>query len=39
MVVPELIGDDGDFLEFLAQDDMTSLSTFEVHAQGHKVGQ
>lgn len=36
--VPELVGDDGDFMEFLVQDDLTSLGTFEVHGQGHKVG-
>ena len=36
--VPELIGDNGDFMEFLVQDDITALDTFEVHAQGHKVG-
>lgn len=36
--VPELIGDNGDTLEILSQDPLT-LTTFEVHAQGHKVGQ
>jgi hypothetical protein len=38
MFVPELIGDNGDHIEFLVQDTIT-LTTFEVHAQGHKVGQ
>ena len=37
--VPELVGDDGDYLEILVQDDITSLVSFEIHAQGHKVGQ
>jgi hypothetical protein len=36
--VPELIGDNGDFLEILIQDDLTGISSLEVHAQGHKVG-
>lgn len=36
--VPELIGDNNDTIEILVQDTLT-LSTFEVHAQGHKVGQ
>jgi hypothetical protein len=37
-VVFELDGDEGDSLEILVQDDITSLNSFEVHAQGHVVG-
>jgi hypothetical protein len=36
--VPELIGDNGDTIQILSQDALT-LSTFDIHAQGHKVGQ
>ncbi len=36
--VPELIGDNGDTIQLLSQDSL-SLSTFEIHVQGHKVGQ
>jgi hypothetical protein len=36
--VPELIGDNGDTIQILSQDAL-SLSTLELHAQGHKVGQ
>jgi hypothetical protein len=36
--VPELVGDNGDTIQILSQDALT-LSTFDIHAQGHKVGQ
>jgi hypothetical protein len=38
MFVPELIGDNGDHIEFVVQETITPTA-FEVQAQGHKVGQ
>lgn len=35
--VPELKGDNGDFLEILIQDDLSALTSFSMKAQGHKV--
>lgn len=35
--VPELNGDDGDYLEILIQDNLSTLGSFNMKAQGHKV--
>lgn len=36
--IPELIADNGDYLEILIQDDLVALATFRLKAQGHIEG-